>query len=645
MEKTLGGDRLGSGNKMKVGMHNYERSSHNKSFIWRSTMSAGTLVPFLSTPAMPGDTWDINLDANIMTHPTVGPLFGSFKVQLDVFLSPIRLYEGKLHNNKLKIGLKMSDIKLPQITLAAPIITDYTTVTDIDNCQINPSCILAYLGIRGVGIADNVIAAPNRGFNGVPILTYWDIYKNYYSNKQEEIGVVIHTAATSGTNSITDVIVNGVGFVYPVSITSGGLVEVTYTGTYDGTKSQLTLGNGQKILFSQIGAIVYNVSGDIRYQWDFDRYGTQTITGYGDVDATETSDKAIDLQTFPLENIDTMRENIMAWTTNSAHFQVLNQSLLPYDYLKQTSGGFRSVMNSQEGLGVKTYNSDLLNNWLSTEWIDGVGGISEITAVDTSGGSFTIDALNLSNKIYNMLNRIGVSDGTYDSWLDVVYTHERTRGAETPMYMGGLIKELVFQEVVSNADSNSQPLGTLAGRGTLSHSKHKGGKIVIKVDEPSYIMGIISLTPRLDYSQGNQWDVNIETMDDWHKPALDEIGFQELITEQAAWWDTKQTGVLTWEQKSAGKQPAWINYMTDINRVRGNFAIENNEAFMVMTRRYEAVTTTDSATIKDLTTYIDPRKFNHMFAQTSLDSQNFWVQIGADVVARQKISAKIMPNL
>ena len=80
---------------------------------------------------------------------------------------------------------------------------------------------------------------------------------------------------------------------------------------------------------------------------------------------------------------------------------------------------------------------------------------------------------------------------------------------ESPMYMGGLIKELVFQEVVSNAATAEQPLGTLAGKGRLS-DKHKGGKVKIRVDEPSIIMGIVSLTPRLDYSQGNDWSINLK---------------------------------------------------------------------------------------------------------------------------------------
>ena len=63
-----------------------------------------------------------------------------------------------------------------------------------------------------------------------------------------------------------------------------------------------------------------------------------------------------------------------------------------------------------------------------------------------------------------------------------------------------------------------QPLGTLAGRGKLS-DKHKGGYVVVKVDEPSYIIGIVSLTPRVDYSQGRDWDINLKTLDDLHKPS------------------------------------------------------------------------------------------------------------------------------
>ena len=86
---------------------------------------------------------------------------------------------------------------------------------------------------------------------------------------------------------------------------------------------------------------------------------------------------------------------------------------------------------------------------------------------------------------------------------------------ETPIFEGGTSQEIVFQEVISNSATEQEPLGTLAGRG-ITTDKQRGGHIKIKVTEPGYIMCICSITPRIDYSQGNQWDAELKTMDDLH---------------------------------------------------------------------------------------------------------------------------------
>ena len=51
--------------------------------------------------------------------------------------------------------------------------------------QINPSCVLAYLGIKGYG---NITVNGNKKVekNAVPLLMYYDTFKNYYANTQEE---------------------------------------------------------------------------------------------------------------------------------------------------------------------------------------------------------------------------------------------------------------------------------------------------------------------------------------------------------------------------------------------------------------------------------------------------------------------------
>lgn len=195
MEVTIGGNRLGAGNKMKASFRNYERSTHDLGYIWRSTMSAGTLVPFMSELMLPGDTFDINLGCSILTHPTIGPLFGSYKAQLDVFQVPLRLYQAELHMNMLNIGMKMNTIKLPQVEIWGT--NKINPDLDIDNQQINPSSIFSYLGTRGLGLINDVDSTEAvRRFNAVPYLAYWSIYKQYYANKQEGIGAVIHTPVT-----------------------------------------------------------------------------------------------------------------------------------------------------------------------------------------------------------------------------------------------------------------------------------------------------------------------------------------------------------------------------------------------------------------------------------------------------------------
>lgn len=629
MQKTIGGDRLGSGKKMKVELRNYERSTHDMSYIWRSTMSAGTLVPYLCEVALPGDTFDIDLDVDIMTHPTIGPLFGSYKIQLDVFECPIRLYNAALHNNALGIGMNMKQIYLPTLTIK----TTDTDRNDIDNYAINPSSIFSYLGIRGPGYND-LGGHPTREFNAVPFIAYWDIFKNYYANKQEPYAYVIHTDKTIQPDTVTSIKIstNNVERDLPNQIKAGDQIRIYYsTEAPDPTNVLLNIiGQPEQNAVTAVGSTFADSGGGFLYAiW---HYADAQIQSWS---YPKPQQQKPTLTPFLLQNIDELRNHLLTLHPQTP-INLTNTTFLPYLYTQENN----SLKNSQEGLAVKTYQSDLFNNWINNELITGTNGISEITAISTVSGSFTIDTLNLAKKVYDMLNRIAISGGTYDDWLDTVYTHERITRAETPMYMGGLIRELAFQEVVSNSASSDQPLGTLAGRGAMT-SKKKGGHITIKVAEPSYIIGIISLTPRLDYSQGNKWDVHLKTLDDLHKPQLDEIGFQDLITEQMAWWDTHWDGH-KWIQRSAGKQPAWINYMTNVNQTRGNFAIQGNEMFMTLNRRYEPDT---AGYIKDLTTYIDPAKYNNIFAYTALDAQNFWTQISVDITARRKMSAKIMPNL
>ena len=142
----------------------------------------------------------------------------------------------------------------------------------------------------------------------------------------------------------------------------------------------------------------------------------------------------------------------------------------------------------------------------------------------------------------------------------------------------------------------------------------------------------------------------LDTLDDLHKPALDGIGFENLLQERMAWWGTYYNTNGDLIKLAAGKIPAWMNYMTAVNETHGDFADENKTMFMTLNRRYEYRGCTNPGGkakpgIIDMTTYINPTKYNYSFADTNLDAQNFWVQLGVQIFARRVMSAKIIPNL
>lgn len=649
--KNIGKNTLGDNNKMKVALRSYNRSTHDLSYVWRNTQAVGTLVPFCSIPMMKGDTFQIKLQSSVLTHPTIGPLYGSFKLQNDLFFCPIRLYNSWLHNNKLKIGLNMSQIKLPglRVTLQDATVDELTTSGYYN--ETSPSSLLAYLGITAYG-RNSVNGKPRtqreRLFNGVPLLAYYDIFKNYYANKQEE-----NFQTVDNSNLISMISLEDANPSVSIQDPNHFLKSLAGNLRIEGVTESEKFMNGTNQYYidsNNIGGIKYTQINKNIFEL-VEENGADPILVRVKTEAasyvfTKIYVPAQRMKSSSLEDLDTIRELLLAAPGNTT-YNIGWPSTSPKFFRYLLTGSENTPTDKTEygknfqfdewGLVTKTYQSDLCQNWINTEWLDGADGINSITAVDVSEGSFTIDALNLANKVYNMLNRIAVSDGSYRSWLETVYTQGYTERTETPIYCGGSSAEIIFQEVVSTAGNGEEPLGTLAGRG--KDVGHKGGHVTVRATEPGYLIGITSITPRLDYTQGNQWDVNLKTIDDFHKPALDGIGFQDLSAELLDARTTSLTNNIA-VQQFIGKQPAWIDYMTNINKAYGNF--RTNENFMILSRQYEV---DNAGNIQNLTTYIDPSLYNGIFADQSFNAQNFWVQLGIDIKARRLMSAKVIPNL
>ena len=647
--RTLGKNTLGDNNKMKVAMRDYDMSTHDISTVFRSSIGVGMLVPFCKILCQKGDIIDLNLINKTLSQPTLGPLFGSFKLQHFLFFGGFRLYNSWLHNNRTGIGMKMSDIKLPMMYAK----TEGTAAAAETN--ISASALYKYLGwskSRRTGTnATNGIQK-----NGVPLLLYLDIFKNFFANTQENNFYMLKGM----DNKIN---ISGTKYNVPFSNEFIGISESTtlqldvasnnypemwgnvsfiisdqYYNAVEVAASQLSSNlNANKITLNKVSSMGYKGIIGISFKKGIAKFITVKIGQYD------------------LKVLDQIKDVIL-------HKKGNETLILQGAELNQTNNGstelvsmFNDLISSQTnklgGMLLKTYDSDIFNNWIKTDWIDGKGGITEITSIDITAneGKLTMDALSLQQKVYNMLNRIAVSGGTYRDWLETVYTAGKYLDRpETPVFIGGMTQYIEFDEVVSKSatetEFGNQPLGDIAAIGRGGKPLNNG-HVHYQCEEPGYIMGLMAITPMIDYSQGNDFDLNLQTIDDLHKPALDGIGYQDLIQEQMVGETSVYEGSGTLnniKHLAANKSVAWIDYMTNYNRTFGDFATGEALDFMVLNRRYEVG---ESNTIEDLTTYIDPQKYIEIFADTSIDSQNFWVQTVVQATRRGNYSAKQIPFL
>lgn len=655
--RTLGKNTLGDNNKMKVAMRDYDMSTHDISTIFRSSIGVGMLVPFCKILCQKGDIIDLNLINKTLSQPTLGPLFGSFKLQHFLFFGGFRLYNSWLHNNRTGIGMKMSDIKLPMMLAQT-----YGTATDAKT-NISASALYKYLGWSksrrtGTNSTQGVCK------NGVPLLMYLDIFKNFFANTQEDkfymlkgSGNINLNIAKTYNNEDDGIFVIEIDqksiSVVPQTTITAPIALTNYKEFWNSIKVKIlesdggvyTKRLGQLTKSSTTATIVLN-------NINADPYATIL-----QIFITKETAKFIrtELKQYDLKLLDQIRDVILHKKGNETlilHGTNLDASQNGSTELK---GMFNDLVASQNkklgGMLLKTYDSDIFNNWVKTDWIDGAGGITEITSIDITAndGKLTMDALNLQQKVYNMLNRIAVSGGTYRDWLETVYTAGKYLDRpETPVFIGGMTQYIEFDEVISKSatetEYGSQPLGDIAaiGRGGKPINN---GHVHYQCEEPGYIMGLMAITPMIDYSQGNDFDLNLQTIDDLHKPALDGIGYQDLIQEQMVGETSTYEGgggINQMKHLAANKTVAWIDYMTNYNRTYGDFAAGEALDFMVLNRRYEV---DSNYTIKDLTTYIDPQKYIEIFADTSIDSQNFWVQTVVQATRRGNYSAKQIPFL
>lgn len=300
------------------------------------------------------------------------------------------------------------------------------------------------------------------------------------------------------------------------------------------------------------------------------------------------------------------------------------------------------------GLLLTTYEMDLNRALLSSN----VGNTK--SSVNTSTGSFTIDTFRFRNAVQKAIDKFDLSGGRFSSWLRTLWKVKPDKSLDKAELLHVASSYIGNTDIISTANTLDV---TGTGDSTLGSSlAQQAGYTIGRVDgdtdhylSDSYGVFICcgSLIPIVTYSQGmDPCDFHLN-LQDCFLPDYASFGYQgvparELVVQLRCVNDISTTQyqmpIPPQLDSVVGKRVAWQEYRTTVDRATGNFAIGGPLSYWTFARFYGGVNFEDTGVfvtgtkgIKlkvapntfSTTTYVWPRLYNYLFAQTDDAAQNF----------------------
>lgn len=493
-------------------------------------------------------------------------------------------------------------------------------------------------------------AAPELALNAIPLIGYYDIFRNYYANTQEstfflDAFSLQRKDAPSSDNSLRNAsyIYMGVNKVFDAwSLNDAGAIVPSVS-----SRSTVQLSPTARVNLTRLDDFIMKF---VQGETSFESAWYQTI-GWMDGNVSNSVFDAIPVSP-------TSVQPALLWAAP----------------LQMVTGKLPSI-----GLCHRTYSPDLNTVWLNQATYS---QMLTTSAINVNNDQVTVQQIRTASKLLQYDERGLVAGGRYDDWVYSQFGRHNRGNLCIPEYLGRYTSRFVAQDVVSTnasldgavAPGESTTLGQLGGKGYGSIESR--APITLQSSEHGYILGIFSLTPEASYSSGYQDLYDKTTFGDIYAPILDRIGFQprqiknaamrSLITaggtsaSGSAYTTPVSTGIpglasagsttpkYVTSNASLGYQPAWAEYTTALDRAYGAFSRFGELNYWVLTRAYafdDASITGKASGSSNYSSYVFASEFEYPFADQQAATGNFYVQLSFDAMVSRRMSKTIMPTL
>nr|UCS96070.1 MAG: major capsid protein [Microviridae sp.] len=302
------------------------------------------------------------------------------------------------------------------------------------------------------------------------------------------------------------------------------------------------------------------------------------------------------------------------------------------------------------GLCLRTYKPDRMNVILNSEFYEKNVNNVQVNVVD---GKFQLDQFATAKKLWTSRNKDAMTSGTFRDWVRVHYGVTPKISDDMPTFIGSTSSDIMFEDIRATTSAKvgeaTQYLGDKGSSG-FGHSRTRRHHIV--ADRPGYVMVIASIVPRVDYYQFLPRYASHLDLSDTFRPEYNGIGLQDVLVSDLnadfTGYYYGATGDVDYQdprKHSVGKQPAWIEYMTAVNRIRGTFC--TSEKSWVLARDMRVSDSPDPmdspVDSTDTSAYVRPSMWNQPFAVQDITAQNFLCQFYIKDRTRSEVLKRLLP--
>lgn len=576
-----------------------KKSNFNCNHDIQTTADVGYAVPIVTDRILANTHVKMDINQASFSNPTIAPLYGRYRVKYVAFWAPDRLYIPEWRDGDAMVG---DDYHYPILPLPEFIPADtYEQYTGNGSPYVPYTSLLSYLGMypamtQSCDWRSGDYPTPS---NALPLLAFWDIYRHYILNVQED-DFPIRTR--SFRPSVFDDNVE-----YPAFNPEDTRISRAYLDSFfKEVRINMTQG-------------LYDISNAYIRNLHHSPFAIKAVASGTTLHSDITSVLNDDLTLL-----------------NNYHYGL---PLVPYGPDMFTS------WVSNENVELEREQSKVV--------MDVVGGKAIMT----------MDSWVLASRIQNKVRKSIFKNSDFAEYIDVQYGIKPPTTLTKPMFLGAFVSDIVFNDVISSVqggdgqnkqslDSN-QNLGSRAGygRGT-DFDKHNF--IEFTAQEPGTLMVIQMIIPEVFYYEGRDEMYDVQNFNEEFNPAFDGVGFTPLqmstlnLTPSLRY---SPTGTSAFNQvpysafnSAVGQQPYGMRHMAKVNLLKGQMAEFGSYLPYSLGRSFNYVRSlyqTQTQSLTDYTSsYIIPEMYTNIFASSVQD--NFQFYLNFDYLKYQPISKQFL---